>query len=164
MNDRPSADLRSWSSKWTKTPASCRRKTVFVIAEWSLLNSCLRAGSDQTLSVIAEWSAPYLLSESRRWSNSSCDRWRSLLTSCLREGSDRTRPVMLNDRSLPLVWEQEVIELGLHLAAERLPTVIAGTAGEDQMTGANSLAHARVGSICFTGGQRSYFTRNQRKS
>jgi hypothetical protein len=31
----------------------------------------------------------------------------------------------LNDRSLPLVWEQEVIELGLHLAAERLPTLIA---------------------------------------
>jgi hypothetical protein len=52
-----------------------------------------------------------------------------------------------------------VIELGLHLAAERLPTVIAGTAGEDEMTGANSLAHTRVGSICFPGGKRSYFTR-----
>jgi hypothetical protein len=51
-----------------------------------------------------------------------------------------------------------VIELGLHLAAERLATVIAGTAGDDQMTGANSLAHARVGSICFPGEKRSYFT------
>jgi hypothetical protein len=121
------------------------RKPVNVIAEWSLLTSCLREGSDRTRPAMlndrslslncdhriialpiyfwyesrkpvnVSWViAPYLLSVSRKWSNSAC----ILQQSACRLWS-------LNDRSLPLVWEQEVIELGLHLAAERLPTVIA---------------------------------------
>jgi hypothetical protein len=59
-----------------------------------------------------------------------------------------------------------VIELCLHLAAERLATVIAGTAGDDQMTGANSFAHARVGSICFPGAEGLFHTlgKKQKKS
>ena len=53
---------------------------------------------------------------------------------------------------LPFVGEEEMVELGLHLAAEGLATVVAGTVGHHQMTGTNRLAHRRVSRVYMTGG------------
>ena len=45
-----------------------------------------------------------------------------------------------------------MVKLGLHLAAEGLATVVAGTVGHHQMTGTNRLAHRRVSRVYMTGG------------